>query len=295
VEQPLGGGCDMPGSDLKNIYGNLIAGRLPVGSASAIKVVSNHAYAILGTYRLHTFIHERSGFAYYFAIESQFLGSHLQYNLPFIDCFPGRPLHQGDAVYLLEQEDFAAALIMDGGNLRFLCNETDVLRDHLIGIDLPVIHIPSSGGEPLKSVPQAVMGISDKVGTLMNRVSMGVLGVCSLVFVSVHLYSAIQDSVTKEDLDVQGVQTELNGTLNKLSIQQPLAMQISRIQQVSATVVRSGGWIERYTLKGDKNETFEISLPSWVSQDYLDQLGRDVVTDLRDMEGLLIVRKQGKR
>lgn len=285
----------MSSSDLKNIYGNLVAGRLPVGSASALKVVSNHVYAMLGTYRLHCHIDERAGYAYYFAIESQHLGSHLQYSLPFVDCFPDRPLHQGDAVYWLELDDCAAALIIDGGNVRFLSNETDVLKDHLLGLDLPMVNIPASGGQALKSVPQAIMGISEKLGTLMNRISMGVLAVCSLVFVSVHAYSAVMDSINRESLDVPAVQSELNTTLSKLSIQQPLAMQISRIQQVSATVVRSGGWIDRYTLKSDKNETFEISLPSWVSQDYLDQLGRDVITDLRDMEGLLVVRKQGKR
>lgn len=48
-------------------------------------------------------------------------------------------------------------------------------------------------------------------------------------------------------------------------------------------------------MRGEDDESFELVLPSWVSQDYLDSLGRDVVTDLRDMEGLLMVRKQGKK
>jgi len=97
-------------------------------------------------------------------------------------------------------------------------------------------------------------------------------------------------------LNARAVENDLNATLKKLSVQQPLARQISRIQIVSATVVRSGGWIQSYRLVGEDDEAFEIVLPSWVSQDYLDSLGRNgVITDLRDVEGLLTVRKEGKK
>ena len=97
-------------------------------------------------------------------------------------------------------------------------------------------------------------------------------------------------------LNARAVENDLNATLKDLSVQQPLARQISRIQIVSATVVRSGGWIQSYRLLEEDNESFELVLPSWVSQDYLDSLGRvGVVTDLRDMEGLLTVRKTGTK
>ena len=65
----------MESINLKHIYSNLIAGRLPVGTGSAQKVVMNQAYAILGTHRLHAYLVERAGHVYYFAVESQCLSS----------------------------------------------------------------------------------------------------------------------------------------------------------------------------------------------------------------------------
>jgi hypothetical protein len=125
--------------------------------------------------------------------------------------------------------------------------------------------------------------------------SIGVLLCASLVFIGAQGASAYTSNQTAKGLNARAVENDLNATLTKLSVQQPLARQISRIQKVSATVVRSGGWIEKYQMNGEHSESFELILPSWVSQDYLDSLGRDVVTDLRDMEGLLTVRKQGKK
>ena len=135
--------------NLKAIYSNLIAGRLPVGSGSPQRVVVNQAYALLGTNRLHTYYVERAGFVYYFAIESQFLSSMPDFSLPFIDVLPGGPLHQGDAIYLLNGSDFSAALVLESGSLRLLCNDAEAIKDYLIDLDLQVIEIDSRGGQTL--------------------------------------------------------------------------------------------------------------------------------------------------
>lgn len=281
--------------NLKNIYSNLIAGRLPVGTGSAQKVVMNQAYAILGTNRLHAYMVERSGHVYYFAIESHCLSSAPGFSLPFVDVLPGGPLHVGDAVYLLKGSDYAAALVIEGGSVRLLCNDQDVLKDYLIGLDLHIVEIEHKGGKALTSIPQAIQGITERFSSVLMKSSIGVLAFASLVFVGAQAASAYTSNQTAQGLNARAVENDLNATLSKLSVQQPLARQISRIQKVSATVVRSGGWIEKYQMNGEEKETFELVLPSWVSQDYLDSLGRDVITDLRDMEGLLTVRKQGKK
>lgn len=285
----------MDGINLKSIYSNLIAGRLPMGAGSPQKVVMNHAYAILGTERLHAYCLERAGHVYYFAIESVCLSSAPGFTLPFVEALPGGALHAGDGVYLLQGTDYAAALIIEGGNLRLLCNDPDILKDYLLGVDLPVIEVSPQGGKPLTSIPQAIQGITERFSALLMKGSVGVLIAASLVFLSAQAASAYTSSQIAGGLDPQAVESDLNSTLVKLSVQQPLARQISRIQKVSATVVRSGGWIEKYQLKGEDNESFELVLPSWVSQDYLDTLGRGVITDLRDIEGLLTVRKQINR
>ncbi|HEX4879500.1 MAG TPA: hypothetical protein VFV39_06620 [Limnobacter sp.] len=284
----------MQESPIRNVYFNLIAGRLPVGSSNPMKVVGNHAYAILGTNRLHVYWLPRAGHVYYFAVESHCLASVPNFTLPFTEVLPGEPSHQGDGVYLLKTQDFTAALILEGVSIRLVCNIPEVMDDFLLGIDLPQFEITSKNGKTLSSVPQELLGISERMGKWINRTALGTLVASAMVFVGLNTYEVVIRSINQPKLNMRAVQNDLNDTLGKLSVQQPLAMQLSRIQQVSATVVRSGGWIDRYTMKADRSEDFEITLPSWVSQDYLDQLGRDVVTDLRDMEGLLVVRKTGK-
>lgn len=284
----------MQETPIKNLYFNLIAGRLPVGSSNPMKVVGNHAYAILGTNRLHVYWLPRAGHVYYFAVESHYLTSLSSFTLPFTNVLPGETGHQGDGVYLLKTADFVAALILEGGSIRLVCNTTEAMDDFLLGIDLPRFELDGKGGKALSSVPQELLGISEKLGKWINRSALSILVTSALIFVGLNAYEVVMSNFNQPKLNMRAVQNDLNNTLGKLSVQQPLAMQLSRVQQVSATVVRSGGWIDRYTIKADRSEDFEITLPSWVSQDYLDQLGRDVVTDLRDIEGLLVVRKSGK-
>ena len=275
----------------RNIYSNLIGGRLPYGSASPMRVVLNQAQAILGTNRLHVYFYERAGFLYYFAIESKHLASNSNFLLPFADALPDGPGHQGDGIYLLKADDFAAAMVIDHGNMQLLCNELDVLNDYLLGFDLPQFSVDQLPGKPLRSVPQTLHGVSERVGRYLLRGSAGVLLVAALAFVGVHTTQIFRTSQDNTQASARVIEADLAKTLGKLNVQQPLARQISRVQVVSATVIRSGGWIQKYSLKGEDVENFEVVLPSWVSQDYLDSLGRDVVTDLRDMEGLLTVRK----
>lgn len=279
----------------KVIYANLIAGRLPVGSGSPLKVVMNHTYAILGTNRLHAYYEVRANYVYYFAIESTHMSSFPGYLLPFVDVLPDGPLHSGDGVYLLSTADFSAALIIESGSLQYLCNEPDVMKDHLAGLDLMIVEISAQGGKPLRSIPQAIHGVTERFSGGLLKLSTAVLGLSALTFVGAQLANAYTQNRNSEGLNPVAVENDLNATLKKLNVQQPLARQISRIQKVSGTVVRSGGWIEKYNMKGADAEQFELVLPSWVSQDYIDALGRDVVTDLRDMDGLLIVRKQEKK
>lgn len=283
-------------ASLKTIYSNLIAGRLPVGSASPQRVVENHAYALLGTSRLHAYFTERAGYVYYFAIESRFLASAPGFSLPFVDVLPDGPLHQGDAIYLLNGGDFSVAMILESGSLRLLCNDVDAIKDYLIDLDLQIVEIVNRGGKPLTSVPQAIRGISDRASSWLMKSSLGVLMLSLVGFVGIQVGNTVLSRSDETSLNARAVENDLNATLKNLSVQQPLARQISRIQIVSATVVRSGGWIQSYRLVGEDDESFEIVLPSWVSQDYLDSLGRNgVTTDLRDIEGLLTVRKESKK
>jgi cell division protein FtsL len=281
-------------SEIKKIYGQLLAGRLPVGNGNASEVVFNHIYGLTGQKNMHAYTHLYGGYVYFFAVESMALASCPAVYLPFAEYLPGQPLYEGDGVYLMVDEGFAISMWIEGSGLRLICNSEDVIQESLKETDLPVIEVTGQGGPMLTSMPQKVFGLSEAFGRWLMRGSLVVLALSSLTFVGVQTVSVVSQARQQTQTTEKAVEQELNNTLQQLNIQQPLARQIARVQKVSATAIRAGGWIEVYSLKGEKNETFEVVLPSWVSQDYLDSLGRDVVTELRDIEGLLLVRKEGK-
>lgn len=281
-------------SETKKIYGQLLAGRLPVGAANANEVVFNHVYGLTGQKNLHAYTHMHGGYVYFFAVESSALASCPAVYLPFAECLPGKAGFQGDAVYLMVDEGFAISMWIEGSGLRLICNSEEVIQESLQETELPLIKLTDESGPLLSSMPQKVFGISEVFGRWLMRGSLAILVLSSLTFVGVQTASAVSQANKETQTTEKAVEQKLNETLQQLNVQQPLARQISRVQRVSATAVRAGGWIEAYSLKGEKNETFEVVLPSWVSQDYLDSLGRDVVAELRDIEGLLLVRKEGK-
>ncbi|GLR27312.1 hypothetical protein [Limnobacter litoralis] len=159
---------------------------------------------------------------------------------------------------------------------------------------MPQHRVEQLVGQPLRSIPQAILGVSERVGRAVFWGALSTLALSLTVFIAVQVLQVYTVARDEGQTNARAIESDLNATIGKLNVQQPLARQISRVQRVSATVIRSGGWIERYSLKGENQESFELVLPSWVSQDYLDSLGRDVVTDLRDTEGLLTVRKTEK-
>lgn len=280
--------------DLKNLYSNLLAGRLPLGVAEPTEVLINHTYALLGSKKIHVYFHVHEGYLYYLAIESRWMSSVAEVPIPFTRIFPGAPDFQGDGVYRLEGNSYVAALVVEGGSVRLLCNTPEVLQDYLLGVGLPTVALNPQSGQSLTSIAERIQGLSRQSAKYLMRASMGLLLMASTAFVGVHAAQVLKASDEELNLTIKAVEDDLNKELDKLNVQQPLARQIARVQKVSATVVRAGGWIQAYTLKDEKKETFELVLPSWVSPDYVDSLGQDVITDMRDLEGLLTVRKKAK-
>ncbi len=281
----------MLSTKLISLYQYLLVGRLPIGNFDPNQILFQHLYGLTGEKNLHVYLQKKSGFLYFFAIESRRLVSTPKLSLPFAECLPGAVKYQGDAVYLLTDDDISAAMWLENGNVRFVCNSSYIIQEELQETDLPIIKLEPDTGPPMVSLPQQVLGMSEKTSRLVVNTAFGVLSLATLIFLGAQGANFYFKSDLADRSNQELVQRELNDTLLRLSVQPPLARQIARIQQISATTVRSGGWIESYKVTGENNEIFEVVLPSWVSQDYLDSLGRDVVTDLRDFDGLLIVRK----
>jgi hypothetical protein len=61
------------------------------------------------------------------------------------------------------------------------------------------------------------------------------------------------------------------------------------LQKVASNTVRTGGWIERYRLKGRK-EAYEVMVPEWVTRDIVTSYGRDARAELAG-EGMVRITR----
>ncbi|NJM31887.1 MAG: efflux RND transporter periplasmic adaptor subunit [Limnobacter sp.] len=276
----------------------LMAGRLPCGQAKAYEVVVNHLYALLGTQRVHVHLTEHGGFVYYVAVESRLLTSHSSFKTCLPACFPGGGAFKGDGIYRFESAGLTVALIMENSVPRLLVNDEEAVYQSIAGLDLPAYGLSEEQQAldfRLVSAPMLIQGLSQRLGSWFYRSSLSLFALCVAVYIGGLSYEVMASTDERGAVSKKAVETDLNATLKKISIQQPLARQIARIQTVSSTVIRAGGWIEEYNIDAKGQEQFVLMLPDWVSRDYLSVLGDDIVTDSLDLERLLKVQKQPKK
>lgn len=275
-------------TDLSIIYSNMLAGCVPIGNAQPERVISLLAQDILDTPHIHTTYDVKDGHVYYLAVPSKQLASEPRFSSPLAAAFSGHSQHQGDGVYLLRDAPNGYAAIRRGASLRLLVNHLDLLEDVLIATELPIYDVSNLNPWQLVSTPWLYRTAADQMSGWITKVSLIVLaGACAVL-----VFSEVAQGVlsARKQQSAESVVEKANIAISQAKLSNPLSKQLTQIQNVSATVVRAGGWVEEYRIKGAE-ERFLVALPTWVSKDYLDSLGKGVTSERQDAENLIWVRK----
>ncbi len=277
-----------PDQDSLSIYTNMLAGCVPIGNAEPERVISLICQDILDTTSIHMVFDIKDGYIFYMAVPSKYLASHLKFATSLASAFSSHPQHQGDAVYLLKEPPCGYAMIRRGNTLKLLVNQLDILEESIESAELPVIDVSQFSALPMYSIPLLYRNYTDKIANVVSKAAATMLVATTAVMMVSEMGQAVIALAKIDTPEV--ILQKANQSIRNAKLSQPLSRQITQVQNVSATVVRAGGWIEEYTLKGNE-EKFVIALPTWVSKDYLDSLGKGVTTELQEADNLIWVYK----
>ncbi len=271
-----------------HIHTAMIAGCVAVKPEQANDVIASIATTALHDARLHMLVTYHDGHAYYFAVPSAYISHASDFATPLASALPNHPGHLGDGVYALVLGSMAIGAIKHGAELTIVREETEQLAARALALELP-LHCLGNDVQawPLESVFGRYRQAVERYSALLTKFFAITLLACTVTYAAMlgaEAYAAKHGGRLWQSSPAPEVVTHLQYT-------SPLFEQLAHFQRISATVVRSGGWIEGYVWKHDKGEAFEIAMPGWISQDYVEALGKGAIADYNIPDNLVVVRK----
>lgn len=269
-----------------DLYTRMIAGCVEAARAGVRDAVAAIAGQTLGERRVHLLAAGDAEHVYYMALPSNLLAAGVRCETPLAMALPGHPRHRGDGVYVLASAPSVAA-VKRHGSLALLCDVTspqELARQYGLALhstDASVAAWPFQSADDLRR--DAIGAIAARVA----RLSCATVGASVTLYLLLSLGDVLLDHADR----AQPAAASVAPLVKRIQYASPLSEQLAQIQRVFGTVVRAGGWIEGYTWSQRKGEAFEITLPGWVSRDYIEALGRGTVTEQNVADNLVLARK----
>jgi hypothetical protein len=277
-------------NSFEEVFGNMIAGALPLAGVNAEAAVALVSRDILGTEDVHTVSVREPVLKriLYFAVPSKVLTSVPDAALPLTAALPGHPGHRGPGAYVLTQGSRSAAAIFTGTQLRLLFNDRDLIAEAIAEQGLAEFDVSEvKNGYPLTSAYAALQQRVDNTSERVTRIA----GVLTLISGAVMLGGQFMTGYFQSKLDTISDNKELalQRFTSDLALTSRLVEQIAMVQAVASNTVRTGGWIERYRLEGSK-EAYEVMVPEWVTRDIVQSFGTEARAELAG-DGMVRVRR----
>ena len=276
-------------------YLKLIAGSLPEhGQGSVDDSLRILCQAALGTAQIH---YVRSptpveGMYHYLAIPSSALSSEPRPTTPLAMALPGHPGHLGPGAYLMSAGVYKVAALFDGQQLDIVCNEAALVDDLLQEQNLPIVSVSDTDEAwALQSEFTRKSALTLELTRKTLKISIPVLTLAGLLYAG--LMAADGWMAARLDGTAKATEKALADVLTSIHTGSPLSKQLADYQQRGSVAVRAGGWIDAYQFR-NKEESFRIFVPSWVTPDYIESLGAGVVADKDPADEQLLVLVKGE-
>jgi len=270
------------------IHGEMIAGCVAATSAEEASTFSVVSQA-LGDGRFHFLSAQADGHVYYLAVSSRSITHDMAFSTPLAIALPDHPQHLGDGVYVFPDEVSTQAVLKHKTEFLLMDKSSDDLSRIIKQYGLKFFQI-EEGAEPrsLRSPQARYVEQFDRVSQKIKKVCRLGLATTGIVYVVLTLTA---DDYWSNWISLNWVhRSDTADLVRQIQYTSPLTEKISRFQQVSAVVIRSGGWVNAYLWKHGE-EAFDISLPGWISRDYIEALGPGTIADFSIPDNLVMARK----
>lgn len=271
-----------------HIYRTMIAGSIPSFKMDIDAAIVKIAGDILQDYRLHVLQARHGDHVFFFAVASRWISHAQSFGTALAAALPGHPQHRGDGVYALQAGEETFAAVKQGADLFLLQGDASTVeaaaKQHGLSIHATS---PQTEAWPLTSVFSQQRRQIERVTGKITAAAAWLLGTCATAYLLLCAGETYLNWHQKPDLHSPATAD----LVRQFQYTSPLFEQLAHFQQISATVVRAGGWIEGYTWKPGQDESFEIVMPGWISQDYIEALGKGTIADYNIPDNLVIAHK----
>lgn len=267
------------------IYRQLVAGCVPAVGSDAEDTAARVAANALHDERLHMLASRSGDGTYFLAFPSRLATGGECFETPLAVALPTHPQHRGDGIYSFAEAD--VAIVKCAGELLSVPRERAGLESLAVEYRLPMYDV---GPEVQPLAMEPVYGRNRKAAERIARRVMHVSRVVLVASLAVYAVMGLSNGAARILAERRATADATAETVRRLQYVSPLAEQLAHLQIVFGTVVRAGGWINGYIWKRGE-EAFDISLPGWVSHDYVDAMGPGATADFNIADNLVIVRK----
>lgn len=275
-----------------DIYNNMVAGAFPfaegIDPAQSVRML---AQEVLHASDVHIRYAVEDSHVFYLACNSRSLASSPNFTTALAAGLPDHPQHRGDGCYTLTlPPNHAATVVRRGNTLKLFSNFAEAVLETCREEDLPQIELNDSAAEPLQSQSWVYRKMSNRVANITSFASLSVLGLCVLVILG---SNAVSGYLSKSHaIDLADTASKANAIIETTPFTQPLAEQLNRVQSLSYAAVNAGGWIDGYHYKTNAGERYVVSLPSWVTQETVKNIGEGAKTEAQPGGNLIWVIKK---
>lgn len=264
--------------DLQLIYGNMVAGVLPIGSdVDPVDTLLLRLEDLFHKPQTHHIMSVVDGSCYYIAVPSWVLGSQLTFFTPLAAALPGQKDHQGDGVYSLRIANTMAAAIKQGSRLRFFYANEEDMEAMLAGEEfgqLERFSVQDQLGAPLRSEQWAYRTLVSAASGWIVKAGIAISTISACIYVACTVAVGVVKGL--EPTKLEAIRVEVAKLINAIPLDQPLSKQTERLTEISASVVSNGGWLDGYKYDTASGERFTLSMPSWIGRDVYEKFGESV-------------------
>lgn len=273
-----------------NFYEHMVAGRAASTLRDSPRTAFFLASSALDTENIHVLSQFTNGEIRYLAVPSV-LAANGPLTTQLSASLPGDPSHKGFGIYRLAMSTTVAVVVCLPDQFAFVYHDVDAVDAYLS--QYGEVNIYDVSDMPHQELLPARLGARREARRLLERMTIFnmVAATVSAALIGV-LMGFYGVSVSETEANTYSVKQELEKVMGDLLAQSQISTQMEELMRISATVHRSGGWVELYRLEDGKS-TFHVKMPEWaITQEYIRALGKDVTSDI-DPSTKLVDYKKG--
>lgn len=258
---------------------NFVAGSLPDAGTDPLIAAWHAAAQACDTEQVHLIHSVADGRIWYLAAPSSDFRSNPDSGTALAAALPGNPGHRGDAAYTVRDGAIMSAIVRKGDMIESTSGDPSRVAHFISARELD--EIPVNDLLPIAWVPRALQE-QTQLRTLIAKTThygwyaLLAAGVPAL-FLIIRIASISADTGMLKQQQADALHKFIP-LAQSLSVQ-PLQEQTHELRKVMTLAINAHGLIKTYRLT-NAGLSYAVDVPSWISQDQLEQLGRDYHTTL---------------